>query len=118
MLGLPVEIVPCPIVREPDGLAMSSRNVRLSPEHRIAAPRIYETLRNACADYSWFTPLGIAGLVTTQIELDPLLQVEYAEVADAETLQPFTEWGEVAHAVICVAVFAGDVRLIDNYRIF
>ena len=118
MLNLPVTIVPCPIVREADGLAMSSRNTRLTPEAREAAPTIYKSMTDACDDYSWFTPQGISGLVSTYIELNPELRVEYALVVDTETLQPIIEWNDAAHAILCVAVFAGEIRLIDNYLIF
>lgn len=113
-----VDIVPCPTVREPDGLAMSSRNRRLLPEQRAAAPIIYETLRNTLETYNWFTPEGVNSLVTTGIETSPHLRVEYAQVVDADTLLPFDDWQDVVHAVICVAVFAGDVRLIDNLRLY
>lgn len=118
MLKLPVQIIPCPIVRETDGLAMSSRNARLTPKTREAAPTIYKSMVDACDDYSWFTPQGISGLVSTYIELNPELKVEYALVVDAETLQPIIEWTDAAHAILCVAVFAGEIRLIDNYLIF
>ncbi len=117
MLDLPVRIVPCPIVREADGLAMSSRNMRLTPEAREAAPAIYKSMVDACDDYSWFTPQGISGLVSTYIELNPELRVEYAQVVDTITLQPLIEWNDASHAILCVAVFAGDIRLIDNLLI-
>lgn len=118
MLSLPVKIIPCPIVREPDGLAMSSRNMRLTPEARLAAPIIYKSMAEACEDYSWFSPQGISGLVSTYIEMSPELRMEYAQVVDTETLQPITEWTDAEHAILCVAVFAGEIRLIDNYLIY
>lgn len=117
-LSIPVEIVPCPIVRETDGLAMSSRNMRLTPEHRASAPEIYKALLRAKENYSWFIPAGLEKLVITEIEQNPGLRVEYAAVADSITLQPFEDWMDAEHAVLCVAVFAGKVRLIDNILLY
>ena len=117
-LSFPVEIVPCPIVREADGLAMSSRNMRLTPEHRTVAPEIFKALLRAKENYSWFIPSGLEKLVTTEIEQNPGLRVEYATVADSVTLQPLEDWMDSEHAVLCVAVFAGNVRLIDNILLY
>lgn len=117
-LSIPVEIVPCPIVREADGLAMSSRNMRLTPEHRAVAPEIFKALLRAKENYSWFIPSGLEKLVTTEIEQTPGLRVEYATVADSVALQPFEDWMDSEHAVLCVAVFAGNVRLIDNILLY
>lgn len=117
-LSIPVEIIPCPIVREADGLAMSSRNMRLTPEHRAMAPEIYKALLRAKENYSWFIPSGLEKLVTTEIEQNPGLKVEYATVADSVTLQPIEDWMDTEHAVLCVAVFAGNVRLIDNIILY
>ena len=117
-LSIPVDIVPCPIVREADGLAMSSRNMRLTPEHRAVAPEIWKALLRAKENYSWFIPSGLEKLVTTEIEQNPGLRVEYATVADSVTLQPLEDWMDSEHAVLCVAVFAGNVRLIDNILLY
>jgi len=117
-LSIPVEIVPCPIVREADGLAMSSRNMRLTPEHRAVAPEINKALLRAKENYSWFIPSGLEQLVTTEIEQNPGLRVEYAAVVDYVALQPFEDWMDSEHAVLCVAVFAGNVRLIDNILLY
>ena len=117
-LEIPVEIIPCATVREADGLAMSSRNMRLTAEQRTAAPGIYAALINARENYSWFIPSGLEKLVMTEIEQNHELKVEYATVANAVTLQPFEDWMDVEHAVLCVAVFAGKVRLIDNIRLY
>ena len=117
-LSIPVDIVPCPIVREADGLAMSSRNMRLTPEHRTVAPEIFKALLRAKENYSWFIPSGLEKLVTTEIEQNPGLRVEYATVADSVTLQPLEDWMDSEHAVLCVAVFAGNVRLIDNILLY
>jgi len=117
-LSMPVEIVPCAIVREADGLALSSRNKRLTPEQRAAAPGIYRALLKAKENYNWFTPDGTESLVITEIEQNPELKAEYATVCDATTLQPFEDWMDAEHAVLCVAVYAGQVRLIDNILLY
>ncbi len=117
-LEIPVEIIPCATIREADGLAMSSRNMRLTAEQRTAAPGIYAALINARENYSWFIPSGLEKLVMTEIEQNHELKVEYATVANAVTLQPFEDWMDAEHAVLCVAVFAGKVRLIDNIRLY
>jgi pantoate--beta-alanine ligase len=118
MLKMPVEIVPCPIIREADGLAMSSRNVRLTPEERAEAVTISKALFSIKENYSWFTPVGVKQLVTGEIQENQFFRVEYADVVDTETLQPFEDWSDVEHAVVCVAAFIGNVRLIDNIVLY
>ena len=118
MLKMPVEIVPCPIVREADGLAMSSRNARLTLDERIEAPAIYKALLSVKENYSWFIPAGVKQLVTGEIQENQFFRVEYAEVVDTQTLQPFEDWHDAEHAVICVAAFIGNVRLIDNIVLY
>jgi pantoate--beta-alanine ligase len=116
--AIPVEIVACPIVREPDGLAMSSRNARLTPEERSIAADIYQALQRVRENYSWFTPEGLGKMVIGDIEQNPLFRVEYAEVIDAQSLMPFFDWEDAEHAVLCIAVFLGQVRLIDNIVLY
>lgn len=118
IVGLPVEIVSCPIIRELDGLAMSSRNARLTKEERQNATAIIEALNGIRDDYSWFTPDGLTKLLTTQIEQNSYFRVEYVSVVDTITLQPFDDWMDVEHAVVCVAAFIGKVRLIDNMILY
>jgi pantoate--beta-alanine ligase len=118
MLKMPVQIVPCPIVRETDGLAMSSRNARLTPEERAEAPAIYKALSAVKENYSWFIPEGVKQLVTGEIQENHFFRVEYADVVDAETLQPLHEWQDAEHAVVCIAAFIGNVRLIDNIILY
>jgi pantoate--beta-alanine ligase len=118
MLKMPVEIVPCPIVREADGLAMSSRNARLTPEERAEAPAIYKALSAVKENYSWFIPAGVKQLVTGEIQENQYFRVEYAEVVDTQTLQPFEDWHDAEHAAVCVAAFIGNVRLIDNIVLY
>lgn len=118
MLQLPVEIVPCPIVREADGLAMSSRNARLTSAERAEAPAIYRALSGVKENYSWFIPAGVKQLVTGEIQESHFFRIEYVDIVDAETLLPFEDWQDVEHAVVCVAAFIGTVRLIDNIVLY
>lgn len=117
-LNMPVQIVPCPIVRETDGLAMSSRNARLSTNERAEAPIIFKALLGIKENHSWFIPDGVKQLIRGEIQESPLFRVEYVDVVDTETLQPFEDWNDVEHAVVCVAAFIGSVRLIDNIVLF
>lgn len=118
VLQIPVEIVPCPIIREADGLAMSSRNARLTAEERNEAPLLFKALSGIKENYSWFIPDGIKQLVTGEIQETKYFRVEYVSVVDTETLQPFEDWQDVEHAVVCVAAFIGSVRLIDNIVLY
>lgn len=112
-LKLPVEIIMAPIVREPDGLAMSSRNTRLSPADRLAAPIIYKTLREARQLSKTKTPAAVRSWALEQLQTAGL-RPEYFELVDGETLQPISALGDSDSAVACTAVWAGNVRLIDN----
>jgi pantoate--beta-alanine ligase len=114
MLKLPVRIVACDIVREPDGLAMSSRNILLTPEHRTIAPQIYGTLRKALKEVGQFSPEEVRLHVTDRINSSELLKVEYFEIVDELSLEAITSWDQKGTKVGCIAVFAGKVRLIDN----
>ncbi len=107
-LNVPVEIVPHPTIREPDGLAMSSRNTRLTPEQRADAPRIRRALLAASEKQDVPSVLRAA---RTAIE-SPLNRIDYLELVDAETLQPATDL--TRPSLLATAVFYGDVRLIDN----
>lgn len=113
-LNLPVEIVPCAIVREPDGLAMSSRNKLLLPEYRKCAPQIYRILREAKNLAKSHSVAEVKNFVTQEIEQTNLLQLEYFELVDELSLQAIQDWDENGIKVGCIAVFAGKVRLIDN----
>ncbi len=116
-LGLQLEIVPCPIVRGEDGLALSSRNQLLDEAHRTAAPHIYATLK-AGADRSYeLNPAELKAWVAAEVERNPLLKVIYYQSVDADTLQEVGSWSDSAHIQGCIAVQAGEIRLIDNIRI-
>jgi len=114
MMKLPIGIVACDIVREADGLAMSSRNALLTPEHRAIAPQIFSTLQKALKEAGQFTPEEVRKHVTDRINSFELLKVEYFEIVDELTLEAITSWDQEGTKVGCIAVFAGNVRLIDN----
>ncbi len=113
-LNLPVEIVPCEIVREDDGLAMSSRNKLLLPEHRLCAPLIYQTLAEAKELSKKQSVAELKEFVIQKINSIPLLKVEYFEIVDDKTLQPIDNWSDSGIKIGCIAVVAGKIRLIDN----
>lgn len=115
--GFDLEIVPCPIKRHPDGLAMSSRNVRLSAEERAVAPKIHEILAESVNMKAGGMSLKeVHDTVVAAINAVEHLSVEYFEIVDALTMQPIGEWSDSAQPVGCVTVYAGDVRLIDNIK--
>jgi pantoate--beta-alanine ligase len=109
-----IEIVDCPIVRESSGLAMSSRNERLTPEQRKKAVEISKVLFESRNFAQSLSPTELIQWAVTKINTVPGLEVEYFEIVNAKTLQPLVSWSEAA--VGCVAVFCGEVRLIDNIR--
>lgn len=113
-LNLQVEIVPCPIVREESGLAMSSRNELLSAEERTNAATISKTLFKARELKTGKTVSELEEWVAETINKNPSLKVEYAEIVDDTELQPVKNWDEPNCKVLCVAVFCGKIRLIDN----
>lgn len=115
--GQQVEIIACPIVRDADGLALSSRNTLLTPEHRAAAPRIYATLQAAAEASHRLAPDALEAWVTAEVERNPLLKVIYYRSVDARTMQTVHRWDEAAEIQGCIAVQAGAIRLIDNIRI-
>lgn len=112
-LALPVHVIGCPIVREADGLAMSSRNVRLTSEERAVAPLISHTLFNAKVLWPSLSAEALKESVVAAIEQEPLLRLEYIEIADRDTLLP-VQPDQKDNAVACIAVHLGAVRLIDN----
>ena len=115
-LGLPVEIVGCPIRRGEDGLALSSRNALLTPAHRAAAPKIYAALQKGIAMMPGHSVAETARAVAEAIDSNPLLQTEYFDIVDAATLRSVSAWDEAPAIQGCVAVRAGEIRLIDNIR--
>ncbi len=114
MLKFPVDIVACEIVREADGLAMSSRNLLLAPGHRAVAPQIYRILQEARSEAGYLGPEQVIQRVIGKINAIELLRVEYFEIVDETTLQAVSNWEQSGVKVGCIAVFAGSIRLIDN----
>lgn len=116
-LGLRVEIVDCPIVRDSDGLARSSRNTLLDKEHRAAAPHIYEVLSAAVGKVGEMSPAELSEWVTLEVERNPLLKVIYFQAVDALSMQQVQSWDESERVQGCIAVQAGAIRLIDNIKL-
>ena len=116
-LALPIEIVECAIIRGEDGLALSSRNTLLDAAHRAAAPHIYATLRAAVTQSQEMVPARLKEWVTAEVERNPLLKVIYYQSVDARTMQEVAAWDDSPRIQGCIAVQAGDIRLIDNIRI-
>ena len=116
-LGLTLEIIDCPIIRDTDGLARSSRNTLLTPEHRAAAPHIYEVLSAATSKMGQMTPQQLTEWVVTEVEKSPLLKVIYFQAVDALSLQQVSRWEESERIQGCIAVQAGEIRLIDNIKL-
>lgn len=113
-LKLPITIVSCPIVREPDGLAMSSRNQRLSAEEREKAPLLAELLFKSRTFVTEKSIQETLEFVKTNLSKDSVFKLEYFEIVDGNTLQPVTNWNDSGYLVGCLAVFCGPIRLIDN----
>ncbi len=116
-LGLTVEIVDCPIIRDTDGLARSSRNTLLDTEHRAAAPHIYEVLSAAASKTGEMTPDELSAWVVAEVNAEPLLETIYFQAVDALTMQQVHSWDECPRIQGCIAVQAGAIRLIDNIKL-
>lgn len=115
-LDIPVTLHGAEIVREADGLALSSRNVRLTPEHRAAAPAIRQALLRAQADYAAGSAVvDVCAAVHASLESIPGVRVDYVELVDAETLH--APAADDRLALLAVAAYFGDVRLIDNIEL-
>ena len=111
-LNIPVEIVGAPIVREADGLALSSRNVYLSPEQRKIAPLLHQTISGVAADLAQGRGCDDA-VVAARFKLDAAgFRVDYVAVRDPDTLKPLS--GPVTRARVLAAAYLGKTRLIDN----
>lgn len=111
-----LEIVGCPIVREEDGLALSSRNARLSAGERENALNISRTLFKSRTFAANHSVSETQKMVEEAIAAASDLRLEYFEIVDGNTLQKIANWDETSYAVGCITVFCGDVRLIDNIK--
>lgn len=112
--GIDVEIVPCPIKRADDGLALSSRNALLTPSQRLTAPEIHRALSDSVEYAKTHSLRATHDFVVERIDAVPGMRVEYFEIVDARTLLPLEEWEESPWVVGCITVYCGEVRLIDN----
>ena len=116
-VNLDIEIIGCPIIREADGLAMSSRNTRLSPHERSIAPEIFKTLIRM-KEQAVSTPIvQVLEEAQSDLESHPEINIEYIQIVDEETLLPVRAWREAQNTRIFIALFLGDVRLIDNMKL-
>jgi len=111
---IPVKIIGCPIYREEDGLAMSSRNERLTKNHRDASPFIYKTLKQAKIEFGTKNAVEVIDWVENEFKKQPLLELEYFEIADEDTLLPVKNKKDTQNHRAFIAVFADKIRLIDN----
>ena len=117
-LGLPVQIVECPIVRDDDGLARSSRNTLLAPDERAIAPTIYKALKNSVTYAKKHTLKETHDKVVDDINKVEGLEVEYFSIVDGNTLQDVAEWEDSSYVVGCITVYCGKtpIRLIDHIK--
>lgn len=114
LYNLPVKVVGCPIHRADDGLAMSSRNMRLTTEHRAAAPFIFKTLQTAKIKFGTESAKVVTEWVEKAFKEEPLLDLEYFIIADTMTLKPVKRKSTQKTYRAFIAAYAGDIRLIDN----
>ena len=114
--GFDIDIVSCPIKREDDGLALSSRNTRLTPQQRAIAPAIHRILTESLGWAKSMTVDEVKKRVTEEIDAVDGLRTEYYEIVDHLTMQPISDWSATELPVGCVTVYCGDVRLIDNIK--
>jgi len=113
-----IDIIACPIKREADGLALSSRNVRLTPHQREVAPAIHATLASSAETAPSMTVEQTIKSVVDKINSFEEMEVEYYQIVNPVTMQPITDWSDAPDgiAVGCITVYLGDVRLIDNIK--
>jgi pantoate--beta-alanine ligase len=117
-LGMEIQIVPCPTLREKDGLAMSSRNVRLTKHERSIAPAIYTVLSGLKDRMSSGSPAEAEKWAHKQLNNFEEFTVEYLSIVGADDLLPIEAWQDKPSALACTAVNLGQVRLIDNFILF
>ena len=115
-MHFPLQIVGCPIVREADGLALSSRNKRLTPEQRTEALQISQTLFASVEYAKSHTVAETKQFVEDRIAAALGLRLEYFSLVDGNTLQDVSAWDDSTYIVGCITVFCGEVRLIDNIK--
>lgn len=116
VMDFDVEIISCPIVRQDNGLARSSRNVLLTEEQRNLAANIYAVLHESTTFYNMTTVSEVHDAVVAAVNRHEGLDVEYFDIVDADTLQSVRYWDDAEHVVGCITVRCCGVRLIDNIR--
>lgn len=112
--NIDIDIIACPICRESDGLAMSSRNVRLTTSQRQIAPGIYKALKDSIVYAAEHSLQATHDSVVEQINALPECEVEYYSIVDGYSMQELNDWNDSDYIVGCITVYCGDVRLIDN----
>ncbi len=112
----PIQIVGCPIVREKDGMALSSRNMRLSKDERKRAVRISQTLFKSVEMAATKSLEEVKQWVIDEINKDSILNVEYYDIVNSETMQSVKSWKDADKITGCITVYCGEVRLIDNIQ--
>jgi len=117
-LKLPVEIISCQTVRETDGLAMSSRNLRLTIGEREVASEIYNVLLFIKANAGLIPVHKLQLMAQKRLAENPDFRIEYVEIVDKRTLLPVTSWDDPDQIIACTAVYLGGIRLIDNMELF
>jgi pantoate--beta-alanine ligase len=115
-LRMPIEVVSCPVIRESDGLAMSSRNRLLTPVQRKSAPGISAVLMKARSLARKIKVSELKDYVISEIDSDPNLKTEYFELVLESDLIPLKKWPQESPVIACIAVKAGHIRLIDNIK--
>lgn len=114
MLDFDIDIVSCPIIREKNGLAMSSRNQLLTTQEKEEASTIYKTLLKVMERKNEKSPPELAKWAVDRIDSNPYLEVEYFEIVNTKNLEPINSWKEANEQIACTAVKINKVRLIDN----
>lgn len=109
-----INIVGCPIIRDENGLAMSSRNMLLNKKERLIAAKIYHILTSAKAQFFTNNVENVKSFVKKELNNVSVFSTDYVEIVHAQTLQPLNDGEKKEPAVLCVAVFLGSIRLIDN----
>ncbi len=117
-LEMAIEIISCDIMREPNGLAMSSRNERLTKQERDLAGIISKTLFTIKEQYKSKSVAELKAFAEEQIRTVPSIVMEYIEISDSDSLQPIIDFKQSKSVVVCIAVKLGAVRLIDNVVLF
>jgi pantoate--beta-alanine ligase len=117
-LHIPIQVIGCPIIREPDGLAMSSRNMQLSIGERKMASFIYQVLSKVKDKVGKSTVKELKNWTIKRVSSNPDFTLEYFEIVDKQTLLPLESWKYKENALACIAVYLGGVRLIDNLELF